>query len=71
MQRTYCNCCNKEITSENYYSLNGLDVEVHEHTFSIKPPNAMHTNFDICKYCLLDAFYKLDDRPKIYEAEPK
>ena len=64
MRKTFCNCCEEEIVKENFYSLNGLVVEIQDHKFKVVPPDAMDIHFDVCKYCVIDAVTKLDDRPK-------
>ena len=63
MKKQFCDKCSAEITKENCYSWNGLPFTVADHEFSIKPPEATDIDFDICKYCLIDAVAKLDDRP--------
>jgi hypothetical protein len=44
--------------------MNGLDVDILGMKFSVKPPNEVPIDFDICKHCVIDAVAKLDDRQK-------
>ena len=46
--------------------MNGLDFELECMVFSIKPPDAIPMDFDICKHCVIDSVIKIDDRDKEY-----
>ena len=68
MIKHFCDCCEKEITDEN----NGKFMEVKKQTrggrtvvgilkFQIE---GKESDFDLCKYCVLDVIAKYDDRPQ-------
>ncbi len=72
MTKYYCDCCEKEITESN--CLEGgqnsgrLAAEIKRNGFKLKVE--ILTSKDdraneglFCKYCVLDALYRLDDRP--------
>lgn len=74
MIKRYCDCCQSEMTESNTPKMGGtssrlaaeivrngvrLGVEV------IHSTNGASNSGDVCKYCILDALAKLDDRPKI------
>lgn len=81
MNRVFCDICKNEITDENKvnfygdsfrmsatlkgkYSVTGKD----ELKVEVKTAlNGVSNAGDFCKYCVLDALYKLDDRPKLME----
>jgi hypothetical protein len=70
----YCDVCGKEMTNvlgvkEGINDLGRLTAHVstHKSKFSfqiIVSENSVSNRGDVCKYCILDAFQKLDDRPK-------
>lgn len=62
MKKPYCDQCGDLITSDNYFE--GFKVDVAGVSFSVIIENAIPTDYDACKYCVLDAIAKLDDRPK-------
>jgi hypothetical protein len=66
MKKQFCDKCEAEITKSNWFSINGsLEVEVADHKFHVKiAQNEIAMNFDVCRYCILDAINQLDDRPK-------
>jgi hypothetical protein len=73
MIRRYCDCCGNEVTSQNYIDKEGerLTGEVRKQggpvLLKVKVITAKDgdCNYgDFCKYCVLDAIYKNDDRPK-------
>lgn len=68
MIKAFCDQCGKEITDKNAAtggsskrrlctSIGHLSVEV------MTAQNGVSNAGDYCKYCILDALYKLDDRP--------
>jgi len=72
MIKTFCDICRTEITADNKVDpnlehnrlkttleaeLTRLEVEV-VHSIDGAPNHG-----DVCKYCILDALYTLDDRP--------
>jgi hypothetical protein len=74
MIKRYCDCCGNEITNKNKIDgensrLTGeirkragqvmLRIEV------ITAKDNKWNNGDFCKYCVIDAILKLDDRPKL------
>lgn len=77
MIRRFCDVCNKELTDKNSVfgapgrprrlcneSLPGVDTEVmFEVTTGYK---GAWGRGDFCKYCVIDAINKLDDRPRAY-----
>jgi hypothetical protein len=78
MIKRYCDTCAKEMTDRNTPNLGTnsgrlqatikrlytkLTVEV------IQSTNAGANSGDICKHCILDALYELDDRPQASNAE--
>ena len=79
MIRRYCDCCKAEMpdgapgAKEGQGSLGRLsatvllkDVKVGVEV--IRSVNGVTNGGDVCKYCILDALYELDDRPKAPEA---
>lgn len=67
MIKVYCDQCGKEVDLAGYSnnklgrmsaSVGHLDVEV------IVSQNGVSNRGDYCKYCILDALYTQDDRPK-------
>ena len=62
MKKSYCDKCENEITKDNVF--NNFEFELAKHTFTVNEPDAQCIDFDICKYCVIDAIKKLDDRPK-------
>lgn len=76
MIRTFCDCCGEEITERNRIpesesnrlqayvlgNLNGVRKSIKVEV--ITSYNGITNAGDFCKYCVLDALYKLDDRPK-------
>jgi len=81
MVRRYCDCCGEEITDKNRVgdahwrltakiepkknsrSCKSLIVEV------ITAKDGAWNDGDFCKYCIIDAINKLDDRPKECEEQ--
>ena len=77
MIRRYCDCCGDEITSQNYINKEGdrLTGEVRKRggpvllrVKVITAKDAKWSDGDFCKYCVLDAIYKADDRPREEDA---
>ena len=72
MTRTYCDQCHVEMTEQNApkfacptNSLNRLQASIgHLMVEVIVAQNNTWNKGDYCKYCVLDALYKLDDRDK-------
>ena len=79
MIKRYCDTCGNEMTDRNTPNLGTtggrlqatikrldtkLTVEV------IQSTNAGANVGDICKHCILDALYELDDRPQVSNVEP-
>ncbi len=74
MIKYFCDFCEKEITKENSpeggfnnvrrvgttLNKNGLNLKVE----IITSRNGTANDGQFCKHCILDALYKLDDRPK-------
>lgn len=68
MKKTFCDCCDQPITSENSSGGAGdlvrftvADVKFHITPSGLGAPTPM--DYDVCKYCLIDAVKQLDDRP--------
>ena len=74
MIKRYCDLCKELMTDDNTPNFGGncsrlaaviekngvkLEVEV------IQTVDGVSNAGDICKHCVLDALYKLDDRPRI------
>jgi hypothetical protein len=64
MKRTYCDCCENEITDANFLTPKGFAVTAGELEFKVKPPECVIVDYDVCKYCVITAIAKLDDRPR-------
>lgn len=64
MKRTYCNCCDTEITNNNFFSYNSMLVKMDGVEIKVRPENTVPMDWDVCRYCVIDAIAKLDDRPK-------
>ena len=64
MKRAYCNKCEVEIIKENKFSFSGFAVKVAEVSFSISIDDPIPGDYDVCKYCVLDAISEYDDRFK-------
>jgi hypothetical protein len=67
MKRTYCNKCKDEVNEKNVF----FDAEVHVAgvNFSLLIEETIPVDYDVCRYCVLDAIKALDDRPKCHDAE--
>jgi hypothetical protein len=80
MIRRYCDCCKTEMTPSNtpqfgttgsrlaaMIQRNGvkLGVEV------IQTVDGVGNGGDVCKHCILDALYAMDDRPRAAEPSQK
>ena len=77
MIRRFCDVCDNELTDENSISgakgrlqrlcnesFPGIDTEV---MFEVTTGHKGTWNSgDFCKYCVIDAINKLDDRPRAY-----
>jgi len=73
MIKRYCDICGEEMLAHNSPS-NGYTSARLEATIKkgdtelkvevIQSMNGTSNTGDVCKYCILDALYKLDDRPK-------
>lgn len=61
MKKSYCDNCGAEITRENIFS--ELSVEVATVRFKVSWPDAIPCDYDVCKYCVIDAIVMTDDRP--------
>lgn len=61
MRRIFCDKCNDEITPENHYHSSSLRIDVVGYVLAIVCEESIE-NMDICKYCVIDGFSKLDDR---------
>lgn len=80
MIRYYCDGCRKEITEANaavggpIHSADRLGTEivtkesVHLKVEVITSMNGTANAGQFCKHCVLDALYRLDDRPKLRRA---
>lgn len=72
MKKIICDECGTEITRENdiYGDKEPLDIEFKTPEGGwmacLEMPN--DNRGDICRYCVLDAFARLDDRPRAEEA---
>lgn len=62
MKKAYCNKCEVEITKENKF--NNFEVKVEDVSFGVEIEDEIPTEYDICKYCVLDAIAAHDDRPR-------
>lgn len=66
MKKAYCNCCEEEITQKNIFShVKPLEIDLDNHKFHVAWPDTQAVDFDVCKYCVIDAINKHDDRPKV------
>lgn len=75
MQRTFCDCCGKQIVEDNPGRLKPADTvtvfygrlphEFRNIYFELTARLSTHGDgrADLCKYCMIDAVNKLDDRP--------
>ena len=75
MIKRYCDICDEEIIERNSVSFaqedfrlkaelkskDGIELQVEVVTAG----NGIWNKGDFCKYCVLDALYQLDDRPKV------
>lgn len=72
MIRHYCDICEALITEANKTGVEmhyRLGVKLHHNGHQIDFEilhvlDGISNAGDFCKYCILDAFYRLDDRPK-------
>ena len=76
MIKHFCDGCGKQITSENkcagaainsHTDRMGAKVKKNGKTLSVEVMTATDGGYnqgDWCKYCVLDALYRLDDRKK-------
>lgn len=74
MKKTFCDFCGQEVKYEHgpavtktshKNKISPLKVEISVKTrFSSPGDDDWGTQGDICHYCIIDAFSKLDDRPK-------
>lgn len=65
MKKSFCNCCSDEITKTNFFSYNSMTVEVADVKVFVKSEEAVPTDWDVCRYCVIDEINKtFDDRPK-------
>lgn len=62
MKKAYCDNCEEEITDSNRF--NSLTVKVKNVEFTVAMEDAIPINYDVCKYCVLDAIKSQDDRPR-------
>lgn len=77
MIKRFCDVCGAEITDENKVAFSDgperLRAEVKQkgvngNSLVVQVMTALNNTSndgDFCKYCILDALYKLDDRPQI------
>ena len=81
MIKTYCDICGKLITDDNQV-IGGVMVEdrlgveivsgYHKFNFEVKQSKDGTANTgDICRYCVLDALYRLDDRPEMLSTKDR
>lgn len=61
MKKSFCDKCSDEMTDKN--SFNSLIFNVASFNFKLTLPDAVTSDQDICKYCVIDAINNLDDRP--------
>ena len=74
MVKYFCDKCGEEITDKNMSEGGtksegrlGVEIEYGKHTLAVEVINSLDgcANAGLfCKYCILDALYQLDDRPK-------
>ena len=74
MIKVYCDICCTQITHENQSTGGvmvknrlGVEIQKHDHRFYfevVQSKNSTANDGDICRYCVLDALYRLDDRPE-------
>lgn len=72
MQKTFCDVCDKRITSDNdpFDELGNCWIDVRKYGVSIisklkiRLDNNPNHNIDICKNCVFDAVEQADKRPK-------
>ena len=62
MRKAYCDNCEVEITKENRFK--GFKVGIGGVSFGVEIEDAIPVNYDVCKYCVLDAIAECDDRPR-------
>jgi len=61
----FCDQCGEEITEENKIKSGRLKTSIgHLGIQVLMSKDKTANDGDFCKYCVLDALYKLDDRPK-------
>jgi hypothetical protein len=62
--RTICDGCGRDMTDDNQLSKvlvpNKKDRSIPKISMSV----TCNDNFDVCNYCIFDAFARQDDRPK-------
>ena len=77
MTKTYCDCCGELMTDRNtpFQGQNGRRLQATARNSSarltvevITSTKGVANSGDVCKYCVLDALYDLDDRPRISPA---
>lgn len=63
MKKAYCDNCEEEIIASNRFD--SLTVKVKNVEFTVAMEDAIPVDYDVCKYCVLDAIKKShDDRPR-------
>jgi hypothetical protein len=61
----FCDQCGDEITNRNKIETGRLKASIgHLGVEVIVSQNQTANDGEYCKYCVLDALYKLDDRPR-------
>lgn len=64
MRKSFCNCCSVELDGHNTFDPSDLVVDMDGANIQLDYKGNVDEDFDVCKYCVLDAFTKFDDRPK-------
>ncbi|RLI63016.1 MAG: hypothetical protein DRO67_06445 [Candidatus Asgardarchaeum californiense] len=73
MIKRYCDKCGDEIIDKNKIEKNAFRTTIRTDNSNIAlmqieiipSKNFVWADSDLCKYCVIDAINKLDDRPKI------
>lgn len=75
MIKTYCDGCNRELTSSNdlkggFNLIGRLGIELCKNGKTLKvemitSKDNVANQGDWCRYCVIDAINKLDDRPQV------
>lgn len=63
MKKTFCDSCGKEmteVTNGKSFSVDSGNVSV-----TVNASIGLPDPSDLCKYCVIDAVNKADDRPKV------